>query len=61
MFGRVISGWDICARIEKVRKGETPETNFRPVNPVQIIDCGELKGEDKLTKETAEFLKNYAI
>ena len=34
VFGRVISGWDICAQIEKVRKGETPETNFKPVDPV---------------------------
>ena len=34
VFGRVVSGWDICALIEKVRGGDTPETNFRPKHPV---------------------------
>jgi len=30
-----------------------------PVKPIKIVDCGELKGDDKLTEETAEFLESY--
>lgn len=31
-----------------------------PVKSLKIVDCGELKGDDKLTEETAEFLESYA-
>jgi hypothetical protein len=27
---------------------------------VRIADCGELKGDDKLTEATADFLKTYS-
>lgn len=33
--------------------------NDLPVKPITIADCGELLGEDKLTAESASFLKNY--
>lgn len=34
--------------------------NDLPIKTVKIVDCGELTGDDKLTEETAEFLKEYA-
>ena len=55
IFGRVISGWDICAKAEA---GETGRSDV-PVKPVEIVACGELLGDDKLTAETADFLASY--
>ena len=55
IYGRVISGFDICEKAEKV---ET--VSDKPKLDVQIADCGELTGDDKLTAETADFLSTYA-
>ena len=30
-----------------------------PKEQVTIVDCGELKGDDKLTAENANFLKSF--
>jgi len=57
IFGRVISGWDICAKVEAMSEKAMSE---KPDKQVTIVDCGELKGEDKLSKEQADFLPNYA-
>ena len=56
IFGRVIAGWDICEKAESVKTGASDV----PDQPVQIVDCGELTGDDKLTEETADFLSSYA-
>jgi len=43
VFGRVISGMDICRKVESISGASE-----KPENEVKITDCGELKGEDKL-------------
>jgi cyclophilin family peptidyl-prolyl cis-trans isomerase len=55
IFGRVISGWDICEKAEQLETGESDV----PKQAVTIAACGELKGEDKLTAENADFLSSY--
>jgi len=37
----------------------TPTNSDKPIKDVKIIDCGELTGVDKLSKEDADFLDNY--
>ena len=56
IFGRVISGYDICEKAEQVEKGASD----KPLRNVRIADCGELTGDDKLTAETADFLSTYS-
>lgn len=56
VFGRAISGFDICKKAEQVQCG----AQDKPLIPVRIADCGELKGEDKLTADTADFLKTFS-
>lgn len=36
VFGRVIHGYDICAKAEKVKTG----AQDKPLTPIKIIDCG---------------------
>ena len=55
LFGRIISGWDM---IEKICAN--PRSDEKPIRPVIIHQCGELRFEEKLTKEQAEFLPNYS-
>merc|ERR1712176_534047 len=55
VYGRVISGYDIC---EKAENAPT-EPGDKPKLPIQIADCGELTGDDKLDASTADFLSNY--
>jgi cyclophilin family peptidyl-prolyl cis-trans isomerase len=45
VFGRVISGMDICRTAEKVKTGPSDV----PTLPIKIVDCGELHGDDKLS------------
>jgi len=52
VFGRVISGFDFVERIED---NPTGEGNV-PVKDVTITNCGELKGEEKLSSSKADFL-----
>ena len=47
IFGRVISGYEICEKAENVEKGASD----KPLRNVRIHDCGELTGTDKLTAE----------
>merc|ERR1712156_640049 len=56
IFGRVIHGFDICAKAEAVEKGASD----KPLKSVKIADCGELKGNDKITVEDADFIDNYS-
>lgn len=55
IYGRVIHGFEICGKAEKGTKGE----NDKPVADVCIVDCGELKDDDKLNAENADFLSTY--
>lgn len=55
MYGRVISGIDICNAAEAIKTG----ANDKPLTSIVVTDCGELLGNDKLTQETAEYLKHY--
>ena len=52
IYGRAISGYEICEKAENTKTGQQD----KPVLPIEIADCGELTGDDKLTEETAEFL-----
>jgi len=55
VFGRVIHGYDICAKAEQV---ETAAQN-KPVKPITIASCGELTGDDKMKAEDCDFLSTY--
>lgn len=56
IFGRVISGYSICEKAESVEKGASD----KPLKDIKIADCGELKGDDKLTAENADFLSTFS-
>ena len=56
IFGRVISGYDICQKAENVEKGASD----KPLKDIKIADCGELTGEAKLSAEQADFLSTYS-
>lgn len=45
VFGRVISGFDFVEKIEDTATGE----DNKPSKDVTITNCGELKGDKKLT------------
>jgi cyclophilin family peptidyl-prolyl cis-trans isomerase len=47
IFGRVVHGWDVFEYIESIETG----ANDKPLKDVTILDCGELKGEDKKVAE----------
>lgn len=55
VYGRVIKGYDV---IEKMEANPTASGD-KPIMAVKIVDCGELKGDDKLTEDQADFLSNY--
>lgn len=56
VYGRVISGMDICMKVEKIKTG----AQDKPLINVWIADCGELKGDDKLTEDKTDFLDSYS-
>ena len=56
VFGRVISGIDICRQAETIKTG----AQDKPLTQVKIVECGELKGDDKLTLEKADHLQIYS-
>jgi len=55
VFGRVISGMDICKIAESIKTG----AQDKPLTSVRIVDCGELTQENKLSIETADYLSHY--
>lgn len=57
VFGRVIDGYDIIKKTEQVKTG----AQDKPLTQVKIIDCGELKEEEKLSVDSANFLKVYSV
>ena len=56
IFGRVISGYDICEKAEAVEKGASD----KPLRNIKIEECGELPPNDKLSAEQADFLASYS-
>jgi cyclophilin family peptidyl-prolyl cis-trans isomerase len=50
VFGRVIQGFEICKEAEAA---ETQDSD-KPKYDITVVDCGELKGGEKLTKEQLE-------
>lgn len=54
-FGRIIHGEDICAKAE----ANPTASGDVPISPVKIVDCGELKGDDKMAKDDCDYLSNY--
>lgn len=56
MFGRVIHGYDICAKAEQIKTG----AQDKPLSIIRIVACGELSPEEKLTADTADHLKVYS-
>lgn len=56
VFGRVISGFEICKQAETIKTG----AQDKPLTQVKIVGCGELSAEDKLKEENADFLAIYS-
>ena len=55
VFGRVLSGFDVCERAAAVKTG----AQDKPLVIVKIAQSGELRGEEKLKEEGAEWLETY--
>lgn len=56
IFGRVIHNYDMVEAVEANPTG----AQDKPLKPVTIVDCGELKGEDLLSAEQCDFLASYS-
>ena len=52
VFGRVIKGYEICAKAEKAKTGQSDV----PVNGITIVDCGELAEGEKIAEDQIEKL-----
>jgi hypothetical protein len=46
----------MCEKAEAVEKG----AQDKPLKPVEIVDCGELLGENKLAAEDCDFLASFS-
>lgn len=55
VFGRVIHNYDAVLKIEKNKTAD----GDKPVEQVTIANCGELLGDEKLSKEAADSLWIY--
>ena len=55
VFGRVIDNYDFVHTMMLNPTG----AQDKPLLQVTIVDCGELTGDQKLTKENANFLSHY--
>ena len=56
IFGRVIHNYAMCEKAEGVEK----DAQDKPLKPVQIVDCGELLGENKMAAQDCDFLSTYS-
>lgn len=50
VFGRVISGFDVCQKVENTETGPSDV----PAQEVTIVECGELSGEEKVKADQVE-------
>ena len=55
LFGRVIHNYSFIEKTEKVMTGEKD----LPLKSITIVDCGELKEDDKLHPDKADHLGHY--
>lgn len=55
VFGRVIQGFEICQKAKLVKTG----AQDKPLVPIKIASCGELRGDEKLSPGQADFLATY--
>lgn len=55
VFGRVIQGFEICQKAKAVKTG----AQDKPLVPIRIASCGELRGDEKLSEEQGDFLATY--
>jgi cyclophilin family peptidyl-prolyl cis-trans isomerase len=55
VFGRVIHGYSVC---EQAEAGETGAQDV-PKRPVTIVECGELKDDQKMQASDCDFLSTY--
>ena len=55
VFGRVIKGYEVVDMMEQnpVAPGD------KPIKCIRVVDCGELKGDEKCNNTNADFLPNY--
>ena len=53
VFGRIIKGFDFLMELQQIERNEE-----KPVEPIYITDCGELRFDKKLKKDQAD-LKMY--
>ncbi len=53
VFGRVIKGYEVCALVEQIETG----AQDKPLKAVEIVDCGELKGESKVLEPECDLVK----
>jgi peptidyl-prolyl isomerase D len=56
IYGRVIHNY---AMVEKMEANPTGAQD-KPLEQITIVDCGELKGDDKMSAEACDFLSSYA-
>ena len=56
IFGRVIDNYEMVSKIEnnKTAPGD------KPIRDITIVDCGELKDDQKLDDSSANFLSHYS-
>jgi cyclophilin family peptidyl-prolyl cis-trans isomerase len=55
IFGRVIHNYNMIERVEQNKTGASD----KPIKPVTIVDCGELKDDDKMAAGDCDFLASY--
>lgn len=55
VYGRVIHNYALCEKAEAIKTGAQDV----PSVPVQIVDCGELTGDDKMKADECDFLSSY--
>jgi cyclophilin family peptidyl-prolyl cis-trans isomerase len=55
IFGRIIHNYSLIEVIENNESG----AQDKPLKNVTVVDCGELKGDDKLTADKADFLESF--
>lgn len=55
IYGRVIHNYTMCEAIENNETG----AQDKPLKTVEVVDCGELLGDDKMAAGDCDFLQSY--
>ena len=56
VFGRIIAGYDTIVHFQSI-----PRNEEKPIKPVLITNCGELRFDDKLKEDEAVDLRLYEV